>query len=160
MVRVRINKKTPRKKRVRFLDEVQAESSRPRASYTPSPTTDADMMKFIRKKAADQRRANVNRMAGVAFGQQALRSYTAAQKKQRRRASRHPPMRKKKPAKNLPDPDGTGTGLSQHCPASVFSSQTIDLLFLGGKGPSKQTESGPVAIKGAHTPSEDHLHHE
>ena len=99
MVRVRINKKTPRKKRVRFLDEVQAESSRPRASYTPSPTTDADMMKFIRKKAADQRRANVNRMAGVAFGQQALRSYTAAQKKQRRRAGRHPPMRKKKPAK-------------------------------------------------------------
>ena len=99
MVRVRINKKTPRKKRVRFLDEVQAESSRPRASYTPSPTTDADMMKFIRKKAADQRRANVNRMAGVAFGQQALRSYTAAQKKQRRRAGRHPPMRQKKPAK-------------------------------------------------------------
>ena len=38
-------------------------------------------------------------MAGAAFGQQALRSYTAAQKKQRRRASRHPPMRKKKPAK-------------------------------------------------------------
>ena len=50
-------------------------------------------------KAADQRRANVNRMAGVAFGQQALHSYTAAQKKQRRRAGRHPPMRKKKPAK-------------------------------------------------------------
>ena len=62
--------------------------------------------------------------------------------------------------KNLPDPDGTGTGLSQHCPASVFSSQTIDLLFLGGTGPSQQTKSGPVAIKGAHTPSEDHLHHE
>ena len=38
-------------------------------------------------------------MAGIAFGQQALRSYTAAQKQQRRRASRHPPMRKKKPAK-------------------------------------------------------------
>ena len=36
-------------------------------------------------------------MAGVAFGHQALRSYTAAQKKQR--SSRHPPMRKKKPAK-------------------------------------------------------------
>ena len=56
-------------------------------------------MKFIHKKAADQRRAKVNRMAGVAFGQQPLRSYTAAQKKQRRRASRHPPMRKKKPIK-------------------------------------------------------------
>ena len=56
-------------------------------------------MKFIHKKAADQRRANVNRMAGVAFGQQALRSYTAAQKKQRRRAGRHPPTRQKKPAK-------------------------------------------------------------
>ena len=51
-------------------------------------------MKFIHKKAADQRRANVNRMAGVAFGQQALRSYTAAQKKQRWRTSRHPPMRR------------------------------------------------------------------
>ena len=38
-------------------------------------------MKFIHKKAADQRRENVNRMAGVVFGQQALRSYTAAQKK-------------------------------------------------------------------------------
>ena len=56
-------------------------------------------MKFIHKNAAEQRRAKVNRMAGVAFGQQAVRSYTAAQKKQRRRGSRHPPMRKKKPAK-------------------------------------------------------------
>ena len=54
------------------------------------------MMKFINKEAAKQRRAKVNRMAGVAFGQQALRSYTAAQKKQRRRAGRHPPMKKKK----------------------------------------------------------------
>ena len=99
MVRVRINKKTPHKKWVRFLDEVQADSSRPWASYTPPPISDADMMKFIRKNAADQRRANVNRMAGVAFGQQALRSYTAAQKKQRRRTARHLLMRKKKPAK-------------------------------------------------------------
>ena len=98
MVRVKITPRK-RKKRVRFLDEVLADSSRPRASYTPPPTSDADILKFIQKKAADQRRANVNRMAGVAFGQQALRSYTAAQKKQRRRASRHPPMRKKKPAK-------------------------------------------------------------
>ena len=54
-------------------------------------------MKFINKEAAKQRRAKVNRMAGVAFGQQALRSYTAAKKKQRRRAGRHPPMKKKKP---------------------------------------------------------------
>ena len=38
-------------------------------------------------------------MAGFAFGQQALRSYTAAQMKKRQRASRHAPMRKKKPAK-------------------------------------------------------------
>ena len=98
MVRIRI-KKTPRKKRVTWLDEIQAEASRPRASYTPSPTDEANIMKFIHKKAADQRRAKVNRMAGVAFGQQALRSYTAAQQKQRRRASRHPPMRKKKPPK-------------------------------------------------------------
>ena len=98
MVRVKITPRK-RKKRVKFLDEVQADSSRPRASYTPPPTNDADILKFVHKKAADQRRAKVNRMAGVAFGQQALRSYTAAQKKQRRRASRHPPMRKKKPTK-------------------------------------------------------------
>ena len=81
------------------MDQIQAEASRPRASYTPPPTDEASIMNFIHKKAADQRRGKVNRMAGVAFGQQALRSYTAAQKKQRRRASRHPPMRKKKPAK-------------------------------------------------------------
>ena len=98
MVRVKITPRK-RKKRVRFLDEVQAEASRPRASYTPSPTTDADVLKFIQKKAAEQPRANVNRMAGFAFGQQALRAYTAAQKKQRQRAGRHPPMRPKKPPK-------------------------------------------------------------
>ena len=56
-------------------------------------------MKFINKEAAKQRRAKVNKMAGLAFGQQALRSYTAAQKKQPRRAGRHPPMKKKKPSK-------------------------------------------------------------
>ena len=126
MVRIRI---TPRKKRVMWLDQIQAEASQPRASYMPTPTDNASIMKFTHKKAAEQRRVIVNRMAGVAFGQQALCSYTTAQKKQRRCASCHPPMRKKKPAKQktLPDPDGTGRGLSQHCPASVFSSQTIDL---------------------------------
>ena len=62
--------------------------------------------------------------------------------------------------KNLPDSDGTGTGLSQHCSASVFSSQTIDLQFLSGTSPSQQTESGPVAIKKDHAPSDEHLHHE
>ena len=81
------------------MDQIQAEASRPRASYTPPPTDDASIMKFIHKKAAEQRLTKVNRMAGVAFGQQALRSYTAAQQKQRGRASRHPPMRKKKPPK-------------------------------------------------------------
>ena len=55
--------------------------------------------KSINQEAAKQRRAQVNRMAGIAMGPQALHSYTAAQKKQRRRASRHPPMRKKKPGK-------------------------------------------------------------
>ena len=89
---LRRKQKTPRKKRVRLLDQIQAEASRPRASYTPPQLDEADIMTFINKKAARQRRAKVNRMAGVAFGQQALRSYTAAQKKQRRRASRHPPM--------------------------------------------------------------------
>ena len=96
MVRIRIS---PRKKRVTWLDQIRAEASRPRANYTPPPLDDAGIVKFINQEAAKQRRAKVNRMAGVAFGQQALRSYTAAQKKQRRRASRHPPMRKKKPAK-------------------------------------------------------------
>ena len=57
---------------------------------------EVEIMKFINKEAAKQRRAKVNRMAGLAFGEQALRSYTAAQKKLRRRAGRHPPMRKKK----------------------------------------------------------------
>ena len=59
---------------------------------------EVEMMKFINKEAAKQRRAKVKRMAGLAFGEQALRSYTAAQKKQRRRAGHHPPMRKKKKA--------------------------------------------------------------
>ena len=101
MVRIKRTpyKKVPLKKRVTWLDQIQAETSRPRASYTPPQLDEAGIVKFINKEAAKQRRAKVNRMAGVAFGQQALRSYTAAQKKQHRRASRHPPMQKKKPAK-------------------------------------------------------------
>ena len=98
MVRIK-KQKTPRKKRVRWLDQIQAQASRPRASYLPPTLDDAGIVKFIHQEAAKQRRAKVNRMAGAAFGQQALCSYTAAQKKQHRRASRHPPMRKKKPAK-------------------------------------------------------------
>ena len=82
---------------MRWLDKIQAQASRPRASYTPPQLHEAGIMKFFNKEAAKQRRAKVNRMAGVAFGQQALHSYTAAQKKQRRRASRHPSVRKKKP---------------------------------------------------------------
>ena len=114
MVRVKI---TPRKKkkRVRFLDEVQAEARRPRASYTLSPTSDADILKFIQKKAAEQRQtqpwweklasptkqqwayANAyHRAEEYAKKRGALRS---PPKKQRRRAGRHPPMRKKKPPK-------------------------------------------------------------
>ena len=89
---VRRKQKTAVKKRVRWLDQIQAEASRPRASYTPPQLDEADILKFINKETAKQRRAQVNRMAGVAFGEQALRSYTAAQKKQRLRASRHPPM--------------------------------------------------------------------
>ena len=96
MVRIKI---TPRKKGAKWLDQIQAEASQLRASYTPPQLDEAVIVKFINKEAAKQGRAKVNRMAGVAFCQQALRSYTAAQKKQRRRASRHPPMRKKKPAK-------------------------------------------------------------
>ena len=116
MVRVKITPRK-RKKRVRFLDEVQADSSRPRASYTPPPTTDADVLKFIQKKAAEQRQtqpwweklaspfkqqwayANAyHRAEEYAKQRGALRS-PPKKKQQRRRAGRHPPMRKKKPPK-------------------------------------------------------------
>ena len=116
MVRVKITPRN-RKKRVRFLDEVQAQASRPRASYTPPPTSDADILKFIHKKAAEQRQARPlqwweklasptkkqwayarahHRAEAYAKKRGALRS---PPKKQRRRAGRHPPMRKKKPPK-------------------------------------------------------------
>ena len=89
---VRRKQTTHRKKRRgRFLDPIPTE-----ASYSSPQMDEVEMMKFINKEAAKQRRAKVNRVAGVAFGQQALRSYTAAEKKQRRRAGRHPPMKKKK----------------------------------------------------------------
>ena len=74
-------KKAPRKKRVTWMDQIQAEASRPRASYTPPQLDEAGIVKFINKEATKQRRAKVNRMAGVAFGQKALRPYTAAQMK-------------------------------------------------------------------------------
>ena len=115
MVRVKITPRK-RKKRVRFLDEVLADSSRPRASYTPPPTTDADIMNFIQKKAAEQRQTQpwweklasptkqqwaypnaYHRAEEYAKKRGALRS--PPKKKQRRRAGRHPPMRKKKPPK-------------------------------------------------------------
>ena len=115
MDRVKITPRK-RKKRVRFLDEVLADSSRPRANYTPPPTTDADIMNFIQKKAAEQRQtqpwweklasptkqqwayANAyHRAEEYAKQRGALRS--PPKKKQRRRAGRHPPMRKKKPPK-------------------------------------------------------------
>ena len=53
--------------------------------------------------------------------------------------------------KNPLDPEGTGTGLSRHCSASVFSSQTIDLQVVGESLPCQQTQSGPVAITGLWT---------
>ena len=98
-------KRTPRKrkKRVQFLDEA-------------TPTTDAEMMNFIQRKAAEQRQtqpwwdklasptkqqwayANAyHRAEDYAKKRGALR--TPPQKKQRRRAGRQPPMRKKKPPK-------------------------------------------------------------
>ena len=119
MVRVKITPRK-RKKRVRFLDEVQADSSRPRASYTPSPTSDADILKFIHKKAAEQRQtrplqwweklasptkqqwtyANAyHRAEEYAKKRGAMRPPPKKTAKQRRRAGRHPPMRKKKPHK-------------------------------------------------------------
>ena len=135
---------------MRFLDEVQGESSRPRASYTPPPTNDADILKFIHKKAADQRRAKVNRMAGGRLWSTSPPFLHGGPKETtptRQSSSAHA-QEETYQTQNLHDPDGTGTGLSQHCPASVFSSQTIDLQFVGGTSPSQQTESGPVAIKG------------
>ena len=58
------------------MDQIQA--SRPRTSYTPPPLDDAGIMKFIHQEAVKQRQAKVNRMAGIALGPQALRSYAAA----------------------------------------------------------------------------------
>ena len=48
--------KTPRKKRVTWLDQIQAEASRPRASYTPPQLDDGSIMKFITQKAAQQKK--------------------------------------------------------------------------------------------------------
>ena len=115
---VRVKPKTPRKKKVSWLDEIQAEARRPRKSYTPTPTTDAEIMKFITQKAADQRKNRQlewwEKLASPTKKQWAYantyhkaeeyarqRGALAQKKKQRRRATRHPPMRKKKktPAK-------------------------------------------------------------
>ena len=145
MVRVKITPRK-RKKRVRFLDEVQADSSRPRASYTPPPTTDADIMNFIQKKAAEQRQTQPwwEKLASPTKQQWAYANayHRAEEYAKKRGALLSPPKKKTTPTrrsssthaqeetpqtKDLHDPDGTGTGLSQHCPASVFSSQTIDL---------------------------------
>ena len=82
-----------RRRSRRFLYPIPTE-----ASDTSLHMDEVEIMKFINKEAAKQRRAKVNRMTGLTFGEQALRSYTAAQKKQRRRAGRHPPLRKKKKA--------------------------------------------------------------
>ena len=119
MLRVKITSRK-RKKRVRFLDEVQADSSRPRATYTPPPTSNVDVMKFIRKKAAKQRQARPlqwwEKLASPTKQQWAYtNAYHPAEEyakkrgalcsppkttaKQRQRAGRHPPMRKKKPSK-------------------------------------------------------------
>ena len=120
MVRVKITPRK-RKKRVRFLDEVLADSSRPQASYTPPPTTDADVLNFIQKKAAEQRQtqpwwdklasltkqqwayANAyHRAEEYAKKRGALRSPPKKTAKQRRRTGRHPPMRKEKPPNKRP----------------------------------------------------------
>ena len=105
MVRVKLTPRK-RKKRVQFLDDA-----------IDTPTTDADIMNFIQKKAAEQRQtqpwweklasptkqqwayANAyHRAEEYAKQRGALRS-PPKKKPQRRRAGRHPPMRKKKPPK-------------------------------------------------------------
>ena len=93
-------RKQKSKEGARWLDQIHTKASLPRQSYSPPNMNEAEIMKFINKEAAKQRRAKVNRMAGVAFGQQALRSYTASKK-------------------NLLDPDGIG---SFHRKQSTFNS--------------------------------------
>ena len=146
---VRRKQTTPRKKKVRWLDLIQAEASRPCASYSPPHINEAGIIKFINKEAAKQRRAQVNRMTGAAYSP-FLHVCQKETTPPRQSSSTHA-KEEIRPTKNLPDPDGTGAGLSQHCSASVFSSQIIDLQFLSGTCPSQQTESGPVAIKGPRT---------
>ena len=160
MVRVKITPRK-RKKRVRFLDEVQADASRPGASYTPPPTSDADILNFIHKKAAEQRQAQptlavvgkVGQPHQAAMGVRqclpssrrvcqetgcpAFPTQESGQTTPTRRSSSTHAQEETPQTKDLHDPDGTGPGLSQHCPASVFSSQTIDLQFVGGTRPSQ-----------------------
>ena len=109
---VRRKQTTHRKRRSRrFLYPILTE-----ASDTSPPTTDADIMNFIQKKATQQRQSQpwweklasptkqqwayanaYHRAEEYAKKRGALRS--PPKKKQRRRAGRHPPMRKKKPPK-------------------------------------------------------------
>ena len=119
MVRIKITPQK-RKKKVRFLDEVQADSSRPRASYTLPPTSDADILNSSTRKRQNSGEpdpcsggkswpvppsskwayANAyHRAEEYAEKRGALRSPPKKTAKQRRRAGRHPPMRKRKPTK-------------------------------------------------------------
>ena len=147
MVRIKI---TPRKKRVTWLDQIQA--SRPRASYTPTPLDDEGIMKFIKPGSRETKTGQSQQDGWDRLGSTSppfLRGGPKETTPTRQSSSAHV-KEETRETKDLPDPDGIGAGLSQHFPASVFSSQTID---------SQQTESGPVAIKGPHAPSDEHPPH-
>ena len=155
MVRIGIS---PRKKRVTWLDQIQAEASRRRASYTPPPLDDAGTREVHQPGSRETKTSESQQDGGGRLWSTSppfLHGGSKETTPTRQSSSAHA-QEETRQTKNLPDPDGTGKGFFQDCVASVFSSQTIDLLFLGGTGPSQQTESDPVAIKGPHTPSDEH----
>ena len=165
------------------MDEIQAQASQPQKSYSPPPITEADILKFIHQKAAEQRNnrklecweklaSSTKKQWAYANAYHRADDYARKRgalvqkkKQQRRRATRHPPMWKKKPPKQKKT-CLTLMELARAFPNiahQVFSSQTVDLPFVGGTCPTQQqTESGPLAIKG-HPPSLDghpRQHHE
>ena len=123
---------TPRKKRVTWYDQVQAEASRPRASYTQPPLDDEGIMKFINQEAAKQKQDKKlewwEKLASPTKAQWTYaNAYHRAEEYARKRGALGPQRKKATPTrcsssfhakeetrqtKNLPDPDGTGTGLS------------------------------------------------
>ena len=110
-------------------------------------------MKFINKEAAKQRRAKVNGMAGVAFGQQAPPFLHGCPKETTptRQSSFAYAKEETRPTKNLPDLDGIGAGLPNiaqqvcfHPKQSTFNS----LVGANRKWPSGY-KKGPRTLRRA-----------